>query len=502
MSNSHLQLSPLLRLRTQASIDVLGKCQAVSLLKYRDDPLGYMTEVLKITPTDDIRRACEALLCPPRRLLIGSGHSVGKTMFLACLACWFYDTRPDGIVLTTAPTERQVVDLLWKEVRVLRRRAGLKDEFTGPKIPRLESGPDHYAYGFTARDTHAFHGKHAKGGVMILFDEADGIDADFWEAAPSMLDDNSFFVACYNPLSVGSAAHQAEYKADSNGTFRRINISCVDHPNIKAALEGKPLPIPGAITLKQLEAMLLEDSMVLSPGDEAKPGDVELNGKRYRPGPVAEARCLGRRPSTAIASIWFDELWQRVLDTRHDIQPEWPVVIGCDVARYGDDQTVIMVRKGMCLLHVETHVKQSTTFTATRLKELCWQYKDADNDEFKIPCMIDEGGIGGGVIDQCDRYTFHPVNAACKPRREERYINVRAELWFVARDYANLGAIDLSRLPPAYTTRLKQELMAGQYLIQPRTGRIQVTPKDDMKAVLGRSPDLADAFNLAFYPPA
>lgn len=439
---------------------------------------------------------------PPYRVLASSGHSVGKSLLGACLVLWWHYSRDAGLCLTTAPTDRQVKDILWKEVRNLAERAGLPNQFAGPMIPRLQSSPTHFAHGFTAREATAFQGYHSPGGLLVLFDEAEGVEAGFWTALKTMLDKDSYFVAFYNPTTVGSAAHAKEQEADQFGTFRRINLSSVDHPNIAAELAGDQPPIPGAITLSQLTSMLLEDSDLLSPGEPAEPGDVELQTPqglvRFRPGPIAEARCLGRRPSTSTTGVWSERLLDQLFANRVELQEKWPVAVGCDVARYGTDQTVLFVRKGLCLLHAESHVRWNTSQTAARLRELCHEYSDTHNPERRIPCLVDEGGIGGGVIDQADGYHFVAINAAHSPRNKDRFLNVRAELSFNARDL--VADLDLSRLPSAYRQRLRQELSFFRYKVRP-DDRLQVESKDDIKKGLGRSPDVADAFNLCVYPP-
>lgn len=470
---------------------------------YRDDPHGYIKDILGITLTPDMSSVVDALMRHPRRVLCSSGHSVGKTCVAGSLINWFHDTRTPGIVLTTAPTDRQVKSLLWKEVRIQRERAGLPGNWVGPKHPRMETGPDHFAEGFTARDGTRFQGHHSPGGLLIIFDEADGVDPIFWEAVKTMLDDESFFLALYNPVGQATGAHLAEQRCDSHpGEYTRLCLSSVDHPNISAQLAKQPLVIPGAITLAQLRSMLLEDSQLLTKADEKLPVDVQLGDEWFRPGPVAEARALGRRPTQSTSGVWYERLWTQMLAVRHDVHPEWPVVIGCDVGRYGDDATIIWVRKGLAMLHVEQHVKQSTKRTTQRIKEVCEEYGDRYNPPRRIPCNIDEGGIGSGVIDNADGYLFVPVNASCRPREPERYLNVRAELWFNARMVATENALDVSRIPEPYLQRLKVELLSAKYKILPGTDKIQVVSKDEQKALLKRSPDFADAFNLCVYPPA
>jgi phage terminase large subunit len=481
---------------------VATEATAPDLARYKDDPAAFAKDVLRLAVTPSMDEVFAAVVSPPRRVLASSGHSVGKTVTGACLTLWWHYTRRPSLVLTTAPTERQVKDQLWREVRSLAAQAGLPDHWCGPAIPRLQTTPDHFAHGYTARDATRFQGNHSPGGVLVIFDEAEGIDGAFWLALKTMLDDNSAFVGFYNPTAgTASAAYRAEQQADAEGTFRRVTLSSLDHPNVKAGLAGLPLPVPGAITYAQARDMLLEDSVRLAPGEPEQPGDITLGTERFRPGPVALARVCGVRSKEAVTGLWSERLWDEVLATRHQVRPEWGVALGCDVGRYGDDSTVIIARKGYAVLHAESHVKQPTNVVAQRLKELCHQLKDRHNPERQIPVHVDEGGIGGGVIDQADGYLFVPVNAACSPREPEKYTLVRDELWFLGREAAQSGLLDLSRLPPAYLPRLKSELMAAQWGFSPRTGKRFVTSKDDMKAVLRRSPDIADALNLALYPP-
>src|SRR5262245_44228861 len=401
--------------------------------QYMHDPLGFVVEQVRDPPTHQQEAVMAALMEPPYRVLCSSGHDVGKTRLAAWLVCWFFCTRPRGVVLSTATTDRQVKALLWKEVRLVwSRLKGVPNCFVGPKIPHLESGPGHYAMGFTAPDATSFQGHHSPGGCLIIFDEAEGIDADFFQAAKTMLGHDSYFLAIYNPTSgTAAATYQEECKADEHGLYKRVFLSCLDHPNV-TGVGGR---VPGAIDPQQLHHMLLEDSLVLSDADQGAPEDVTLGGVRYRPGPVALARCLGRRSSLAVTSLWSEQLWSRVMATRFEIRPEWPVVLGVDCARYGDCNTVVVARKGYCLLEAQVRGKQATTETVRQIEETCYRLADPHNKEKAIPCLIDEGGIGGGIIDQGlqDGYNFIAVNASRKPRDTERYFNVRSELWFRGR---------------------------------------------------------------------
>jgi hypothetical protein len=174
---------------------------------------------------------------PPYRVLVKASHSVGKTHLGGGLVNWWFDSFNPGITLTTAPTDRQVQDLLWKEVRG--QRAG-RGGFPGPKVSRLESAPDHFAHGFTAQDGNAFQGHHSEH-MLIVFDEAVGVAPMFWEAAESMFaGEGHGWLAIFNPTDTSSQAYMEEL----SGNWHVVSLSALEHPNIAAELRGEPPPYP------------------------------------------------------------------------------------------------------------------------------------------------------------------------------------------------------------------------------------------------------------------
>jgi hypothetical protein len=153
--------------------------------RYRADPVGYMRDVLRADPWHRQEEIARALLRRPWKVAAPASHSVGKTWLAAALVSWFFDTRPtDSCVITTAPTSRDVRDLLWREVRLQRARAGLGG-FVGESNPELGDRVQHVAKGFTARKGESFQGRHFRH-MMFVFDEAVGIDPQFWQTARTM----------------------------------------------------------------------------------------------------------------------------------------------------------------------------------------------------------------------------------------------------------------------------------------------------------------------------
>jgi hypothetical protein len=174
-----------------------------------------------------------------------------------------------------------------------------------------------------------------------------------------------------------------------------------------------------------------------------------------------------------------------------------PAEIGADIARFGDDFSSFVVRRGSCVLWHETHNGWSTSQTAGRLKELCRRYARKDEDPRTLEVKIDDDGVGGGVTDQKGDYNFLPVSGANNAIQKNDYPNKRSELWFTVAKRADEGRLDLSRLSPESRNLLRRQVMSPTWKLDSE-GRRVVEPKADTKKRIGRSPDDADALNLAF----
>ena len=477
----------LLRAATRKYVDPRG---------YARDPAAYCRDILGVHLTPDQESILAALAVPPFKALVSAGHNVGKSFVAACAVNWWYDSHDPGIVLTTAPTDRQVKDILWKEVRLLRQgsrlpRSGL--DFAGPKVPRLESAPNHFAHGFTARDGSSFQGHH-DAAVLIVFDEAVGVDRIFWEAAQPMLAGDSYaFLAIYNPTDQSSQA----YVEERTGHYHRRRISCLDHPNIAAELAGNRPPYPNSIRLARLREMLEQWSTPVA-GDPL-PTDVKLGGTCYRPGPVAEARLLGRWPTQAVNSVWSEWVWDRAAST---VLPDaGPLQIGCDVARFGDDFTSIHVRRGGSSRWHESWNGWTVPQVYERLKMLAIEWgQRLGVDPKRVPVAVDDSGVGGGVVDLgiINGWNFVGVNSAAVWSDDGLdYPNVRSALWFGVADAAARGGLSVAGLPESVRETLRSQLLSPTYCLDAR-GRRVVEPKDRTKERLRRSPDDADGFNLAY----
>lgn len=174
--------------------------------------------------------------------------------------------------------------------------------------------------------------------------------------------------------------------------------------------------------------------------------------------------------------------------TEKDVEGQ-PVILGVDVARFGDDRTVLCVRQGLLVKEVQTFTGLSTMDAADRVLVLL--QKERPQGVF-----IDAGAMGAGVIDRLRQlgYAVSEVNFGGAALDTERYANIRAEMYFKCRDWLTAGG----SIPQ--DTELKTELSTVEYRFN-TTGRIILEPKDRVKERTGKSPDLADALVLTFARP-
>lgn len=166
-----------------------------------------------------------------------------------------------------------------------------------------------------------------------------------------------------------------------------------------------------------------------------------------------------------------------------------PVVLGVDVARFGDDRTAICVRQGLFLREMRTYTELSTMDAASAVMA-CWTEFSPD------AVFIDAGAMGAGVIDRLRQLGYSPteVNFGGAAMEAERYANIRAEMYFKCRDWLEAGGAI------GQDTDLKTELSAAEYRFT-GNGRIILEGKDKIKERMGKSPDLADALALTFAHP-
>ena len=301
-----------------------------------------------------------------------SGNGVGKTAIAARTMLWALRCFPGSLVITTAPTTRQVNELLWREARSAYRASlyPLGGTFYEGQ-PRWELGPRRFALGMSPEHTRPerFQGFHADL-ILFLVDEASGVPEAHWEAIKgSLLAGDAIVLAIGNPTRLHGEFYDAFH--GSAHLWRTLHISAFDTPNLQGGHAG-PEPgrrVPGLVTAEGVREAAADW------GEES---------------PLYQVRILGQFPSAASNQLirleWLEQALERP-------PVSGPPALGVDVARSGADETVMALLVGNRLDRLEAWVGQDTMKTAGAVKG----YADAYPE---LSIAVDDGGVGGGVVDR------------------------------------------------------------------------------------------------------
>ena len=472
---------------------------------YRYDPVRYAREIHKLEVTPQQVSILEGLIEPPFRVFARSANTQGKSFIAALAVNWWYDTRNPSIAITTAPTQAQVEEILWGEIRGMRTKAGLGG-FKSAVAPRLYDSPNHWARGYTANTGTSFHGRHNEC-VLIVVDEAIGVGPEFFPAAESMLNGKEYaFLLLYNPTDGTSHIRRME----ENGKNKVVQLSALEHPNVIAEMRNEPAPFPAAVHLQWVEDFIVQYGDPILEGSHDPLRDVEIGkrlvngewtkGKWYRPTGEVEARVLGRWPTHSEMAVWSEYAWQMACSSR--LVPSGRLQVGVDVALDGPDKSAFAVRRGGVLLHVETHQGWKPEQTHNRAKELAWEFAKRGNENPReVPIVVDDIGCGSKVMAcHSDGYNFIGYTVSEVANDDYHYPNKRSEIAFRLSEHARDGGIYFGDpyLPKATVDELKNQFLSMRYRFSPQCIKRIVLPKPEQKKLLGKSPDEADAVMLAY----
>ena len=405
-----------------------------------------------------------------------SGHGVGKSFVAANAVLWFLYCHSPSLVLSTAPSARQVERILWEEIH--RLHGASRTALPGRLLnTRLIAGPYQQAFGFTAQNPESGAGLHAPN-VLIIVDEASGVEDRLFQVLQGALTSkNCSFLLIGNPTK----AHGYFFECFRTELWSRFTISCLDSPNFHVPAEA-PLPYPGLVT----------------PGwaaDRAQEWGEDSDAYRVR--------VLGLPPrlssDTLIPLEWLDAA------EAHEPFPESPneaVVFGLDVARYGDCETVLTIRRGMTLEVVEGWQGFDLMQSVGRVVNAARKWRPAR-------IIADAVGMGAGVVDRLGEL----VNAASPENREEslkdtlvigfesgqratqRYDfgNQRDEAWWSLREKYRAGLI---RHADRWL-KLTGQLTELKYAFN-SSGHVAIETKEQLRRRDKPSPDYADSVMLCF----
>lgn len=490
MSSKSALLEALRRTAQRELPDLVG---AGSFDQYQLNPGGFFRDVLGIPTYPDEYPGHDAMYIWPHqldfseavahvgkwkdhpvtdRVAIATCHSAGKDFSTATVATWFLNAFTPSIVISTAPTKRQVQYVLWGEIHRLHRES--KQTLPGRlNLMEWKINEKHYALGFTSEETdpERFAGFHAPH-ILFIVDEASGVHESIYEAIEGNLaSGDARLLAIGNPLQSSGQFYRAFH--EEKPQWKTIQLSYEQTPNFgPKGVQARYFILPQWV--EQRRKAWGEDSALW------------------------QVRVLGQFPTEGTDTLIPLVLVEQARLRDRDRQVIHEIEMGVDIARFGDDETCVVVRQGKAVNHIEAWSKRDLMATAHRIKKLI-----IDHRVRRV--RIDVIGMGGGPYDRLKEMQdagelsatieIIPINVAEKSTDDEKFKIQRDELWFGLAQRFRDGDVDELPDDPV----LQSQLTSVKYDFNAR-GQLEVESKEQMKKRGLSSPDRADALVLAFAP--
>ena len=431
------------------------------ILNGRDGPLDWQQEYLTMLGNEVSRRNFNGTdPVPPLRVTCASGHGIGKSTLTAWLVKWVMDTRPFAKGVVTANTAEQLRTKTWAELAKWHNMSITKHWYhlnSGGGSMNLYHKMHRETWRVDAQtsreeNSEAFAGLHAANSTpFYIFDEASAIPEKIFEVREGGLTDGEPMTFDFgNPTR-------------NSGRFYQNMIGRHKHRFIRRFIDSRNV----SITNKQLLAQWVEDY-----GEDSD---------------FVKVRVRGVFPSAASMQFIPSEVVDNCMNQDIAVEPHEPLVMGVDVARFGDDQSVIWLRQGRdCVSQGIKKYRGVDTMTLASEVAAIASKKNPNT------IFIDGGGVGGGVIDRCRQLGLEVVEVNFGSKATvSGYANLRAQCWGNLRD-AMVSGIMLDDDPD-----IRADLTSVEYGYNTRN-QIQLEKKEDMKKRGLSSPDLADALALTF----
>lgn len=427
--------------------------------QYVRDPAGFVTGYLGEFLWSKQREIMEAVR-DHRLVAVRSCHGIGKSRVSSRIVCWWGTVHPaaDTRIVSTAPTFKQVRGVLWQEIRsAAKKLPGDVLQLEWQRDGRLVAQgikPDDYT-------PDAFQGIHAKH-LLVVLDEANGVSPALWQAAISLAtSEHSRIIAIGNPDD--PTGKFAEVCRPGSG-WHTVQVGYRDTPNFSGE------QVPAAVAEKLISPAWIEDAR-----------------RMYGEGsPLWTSKVLGEFPEQAEDSL-IRLSSAREAAARELPAEDFPNVLGVDVARMGNDKTVIVHRKGRTATFAGIHHHEDTMATAGRVIAALRE-TGAEN------AAIDADGLGAGVFDRLMEQgaPVQEMRGGFRARDAERFFNRRAEWYWGLRVRFEDGDIAIPD-----DEELLAQLTAIKYSLNSR-GQIQLETKDEMRKRGMPSPDKSDALAYSF----
>jgi hypothetical protein len=390
-----------------------------------------------------------------KRTSAKSGKGVGKTSSISFAILWFLCVWESPKIVCTAPSFPTLKSALWPEVALWLNRSVFKDifEHTSERLYLIEKPKNWWAEPRTARDKESMQGLHAKN-MLILVDEASGVADDIIETCDTTLTSSNNKVAL-----VGNPTRVTGFFFDTFNKFKHrwntLTFNAEESPFVKK---------------EQIEYY------------------AEKYGVNH---PLYLVNVKGEFPEGNPDS--FINLSDVSDAVNRTVVPIGVVEIGCDVARFGDDSTVVYWRHGNKVYPAKTMPQSSIPEVVDLVLKTVIEARSISAYTDKIKVKVDDSGVGGGVTDYLELDRKHNIEVVpCNfgGKGNDIYHNETSIMWGNLKDH-----IRLLDLPD--DSKLVEELSARRWALSP-SGKIALEPKSQFKKDFKSSPDRADALVLCF----
>ncbi len=482
-----------------------------------------------------------------RYTVVHSAHELGKSKIAANAVAWWTDSHPPGeaFVVTTAPTAAQVSAILWREINKNHSKGELAGKINRAGYPQWFLGNELVGYGRKPADYEesAFQGIHARY-VLVVIDEAGGVAKQLFNAIDSLVaneharvlaignpdDPSSHFSSLCKPDSDWNVIHLDGLRSPNMSEEQIVGDDPANpkYPLLTALMKAEGIPFSTEVIPYNLRELLISPLWVeerirrwagfsnTAHTDYAPDELAPLLLSRTAASPIFTSKVRGIFPSATSEGViplgWVQMAVNRWKDWESDYVIERynnmrmvPIpgrkVVGIDVARGGEDETVFSIRNGNVVRELIRFRIADTMETADAAA--------MHLDESGALAVVDVIGIGAGVYDMLRRMKREgtiqaqaiPFNAAAQTPRTDligqfRFRNDRAAAWWKMRELLDPSRGSRICLPD--DERLIEELVSVKYEMLVG-GVIKIESKDEIRKRLGRSTDSADAVIQSFW---
>ncbi len=440
------------------------------LAQYRDDPAAFVAHALP-NAGKPYPKQLEMLdlAAKKRKISIVGCNGSGKDWTLARIILWWLETRPQAVVVVLAPTKRQMVEILWRQLAVAVANASipLSGKLTRD---RYEISPDRFAIAFATDQPERIQGFHSPE-LLLIVDEAHAVKQSHLDVARRL--------NAAKTIMAGNALPMPGDFFDSHHSKRHLyatlRISASDTPNLQDGAE----PVPGLISPEDIK----------DKADSWGEDHPLFRSAVYAEFPDAlDDSLVGRQ---AVEDAMADDAPSGEGAPSESDDEKEPVYIGVDVARFGEDKSVLIARRGQRVVAVKPLGRDMDTMRVAGEAALMASDLNAQ------AIFVDENGVGGGVCDRLKEIgaPVYGVQFGRRAPHPTRFANLRSEIFWELR---RLMKDRLIALPT--DEELAAQLLSLRYDVS-SSGQVKLESKRETRKRGIPSPDRADALALAFMRP-